>query len=154
VMHWDAMLDDGAASCCSAGRFAGSVHLRRRVVPFTIARTPAAQTGRSRTCRPARSPTAPVPDDQRPRRPRDQGAIVRRVPRALLENFVILERSERHNKIARELDAKAQRLRGRVSGPCTTSRGCCSRCPIWSSNPSVIAGTIRAGVSRAHPTKS
>ena len=33
----------------------------------------------------------------------------------LLENFVILERSERHNKIARELDAKAQRLQGRVS---------------------------------------
>ena len=28
---------------------------------------------------------------------------------------MILERSERHNKIARELDAKAQRLQGRVS---------------------------------------
>ena len=40
----------------------------------------------------------------------------------LLENFVILERSERHNKIARELDAKAQRLQGRVSRTVHTRR--------------------------------
>src|SRR5205823_8082036 len=33
----------------------------------------------------------------------------------LLENFVMLERSARHDKIARELAAKALRLKGRVS---------------------------------------
>ena len=59
----------------------------------------------------------------------------------LLENFVILERSERHNKIARELDAKAQRLQGRVSRIAGDS-GLLHEVPDLVEYPSVVAGTF------------
>ncbi len=60
----------------------------------------------------------------------------------LLENFVILERSERHNKIARELDAKAQRLQGRVSRVVRAESGLLSEVPDLVEYPSVVAGTF------------
>ena len=61
----------------------------------------------------------------------------------LLENFVILERSERHNKIARELDAKAQRLKGRVSRVVVHGgSGLLQEVPDLVEYPSVIAGTF------------
>src|SRR5207244_149188 len=60
----------------------------------------------------------------------------------LLENFVILERSERHNKIARELDAKAQRLHGRVSRVVRGESGLLDEVPDLVEYPSVIAGTF------------
>ena len=60
----------------------------------------------------------------------------------LLENFVILERSERHNKIARELDAKAQRLHGRVSRGVHGESGLLHEVPDLVEYPSVIAGTF------------
>src|SRR5439155_165065 len=60
----------------------------------------------------------------------------------LLENFVILERSERHNKIARELDAKALRLKGRVSRVVHSESGLLHEVPDLVEYPSVIAGTF------------
>ena len=60
----------------------------------------------------------------------------------LLENFVILERGERHNKIARELDAKAQRLQGRVSRAVHSESGLLHEVPDLVEYPSVIAGTF------------
>ena len=60
----------------------------------------------------------------------------------LLENFVILERSERHNKIARELDAKAQRLQGRVSRVVHSESGLLHEVPDLVEYPSVVAGTF------------
>ena len=60
----------------------------------------------------------------------------------LLENFVIIERSERHNKIARELDAKAQRLQGRVSRVVRQDSGLLEEVPDLVEYPSVIAGTF------------
>jgi len=60
----------------------------------------------------------------------------------LLENFVILERSERHNKIARELDAKAQRLQGRVSRTVHSDSGLLHEVPDLVEYPSVVAGTF------------
>ena len=60
----------------------------------------------------------------------------------LLENFVILERSERHNKIARELDAKAQRLQGRVSRVVRGDSALLHEVPDLVEYPSVVAGTF------------
>ena len=115
-----------------------------RVVPFTIARTPAAQTGagagRARpgavtyghrflttSGRAGRAIKVRSFDEYRAR---------------LLENFVILERSERHNKIARELDAKAQRLQGRVSRIVHGESGLLHEVPDLVEYPSVVAGTF------------
>jgi glycyl-tRNA synthetase beta chain len=60
----------------------------------------------------------------------------------LLENFVILERSERHDKIARELDAKARRLQGRVSRNVRHESGLLQEVPDLVEYPAVIAGTF------------
>ena len=60
----------------------------------------------------------------------------------LLENFVILERGERHNKIARELDAKAQRLQGRVSRIVRGESGLLDEVPDLVEYPSVVGGTF------------
>ena len=55
---------------------------------------------------------------------------------------MILERSERHNKIARELDAKAQRLQGRVSRVVRSESGLLEEVPDLVEYPSVVAGTF------------
>src|SRR5262249_55237109 len=60
----------------------------------------------------------------------------------LRENFVILERGERHDKIARELDAKAQRLRGRVSRAVHLQSSLLDEVPDLVEYPSVVAGTF------------
>ena len=60
----------------------------------------------------------------------------------LLENFVILQREERHNKIARELDAKAQRLQGRVSRSVHSQSSLLDEVPDLVEYPSVVAGTF------------
>ena len=66
---------------------------------------------------------------------------------------MILERSERHNKIARELDAKAQRLQGRVSRVVHSDAGLLDEVPDLVEYPSVIAGTFAPEFTRACPTK-
>jgi glycyl-tRNA synthetase beta chain len=112
-------------------------------VPFTIARSPAAQTGQvqdvstgavtyghrflTTSGRAGRAIKVRSFDEYRAR---------------LLENFVILERGERHDKIARELDAKAQRLQGRVSRTVHASAGLLQEVPDLVEYPSVIAGTF------------
>ena len=114
-----------------------------RVVPFTIARTPAAQTSQvqdvttgavtyghrflTTSGRAGRAIKVRSFDEYRAR---------------LLENFVILERAERHNKIARELDAKAQRLQGRVSRTVNHESGLLLEVPDLVEYPSVVAGTF------------
>ena len=135
LMHWDAMLEDGRGELLFGRPIRWILFIYGgRVVPFSISRTPGAQTGQvqdvtagavtyghrflTTSGRAGRAIKVRSFDEYRAR---------------LLENFVILERSERHNKIARELDAKAQRLQGRVSRIVRTTRGCCRRCPISSS---------------------
>jgi glycyl-tRNA synthetase beta chain len=59
----------------------------------------------------------------------------------LLENFVVLARSERHDKIAGQLDAKAQRLQGRVSRTVRDS-SLLEEVPDLVEYPSVVAGTF------------
>jgi glycyl-tRNA synthetase beta chain len=144
LMHWDAMLEDGKGELLFGRPIRWILYTYGgRVVPFTISRTPAAQssqvqdvsTGASTyghrflttSGRAGRSIKVRSFDDYRNR---------------LLENFVIIERSERHNKIARELDAKAQRLQGRVSRVVRQDSGLLDEVPDLVEYPSVIAGTF------------
>ena len=144
AMKWDAMLEDGKGEL-PFGRpirwllftYGG------RVVPFGISRPPGAQTGSvqdvttgavtyghrflTTSGRAGRSIKVRSFDEYRAR---------------LLENFVILERSERHNKIARELDAKAQRLQGRISRMVRQESGLLAEVPDLVEYPSVVAGTF------------
>jgi glycyl-tRNA synthetase beta chain len=144
LMHWDAEIDDGRGELLFGRPIRWILYLYGgRVVPFTIGRTSAAQGGPvqdvstgavtyghrflTTSGRAGRAIKVRTFDDYRSR---------------LLENFVILERSERHNKIARELDAKAQRLSGRVSRVAHGDTGLLQEVPDLVEYPSVIAGTF------------
>jgi len=144
MMRWDALIEDGKGEL-PFGRPIRWILFTYggRVVPFTIARSPAAQTGDvqdvssgavtyghrflTTSGRAGRAIKVRSFEEYRAR---------------LLENFVILEREERHNKIARELDAKAQRLQGRVSRVVRGDTGLLHEVPDLVEYPSVVAGTF------------
>jgi glycyl-tRNA synthetase beta chain len=144
MMHWDATLDDGRGELLFGRPIRWILFVYGgRVVPFTIGRTSGAQTSQvqdvssgavtyghrflTTSGRAGRAIKVRTFDDYRAR---------------LLENFVILERSERHNKISRELDAKAQRLQGRVSRGVHGESGLLHEVPDLVEYPSVVAGTF------------
>lgn len=143
-MHWDASLEDGRGDLLFGRPIRWLLFIYGgRVVPFVITRTPAAQTGQvqdvssgavtyghrflTTSGRAGRAIKVRSFDEYRAR---------------LLENFVILERGERHNKIARELDAKAQRLQGRLSRIVHTDIGLLHEVPDLVEYPSVVGGTF------------
>jgi glycyl-tRNA synthetase beta chain len=116
-MHWDAMLDDGKGELVFGRPIRWLLYLYGgRVVPFTIGRTPNAAgpqvqeitTGAvtyghrflATSGRAGRSVKVRTFDEYRAKLP---------------EHFVILEHLERRGRIARELEAKARKLGGRVS---------------------------------------
>jgi glycyl-tRNA synthetase beta chain len=116
AMHWDAMLEDGKGELVFGRPIRWLLYLYGgRVVPFTIGRTPGAAgpqvqevtTGAvtyghrflATSGRPGRSIKVRTFDEYRARLP---------------EHFVILDHSERRDRIARELEAKARKLGGRV----------------------------------------
>ncbi|MBS1818833.1 MAG: glycine--tRNA ligase subunit beta [Acidobacteria bacterium] len=144
LMHWDAMLEDGKGELLFGRPIRWLLFTYGgRVVPYGISRTPTAQSGSvqdvttgavtyghrflTTSGRAGRAIKVRSFDEYRNR---------------LLENFVILERSERHNKIARELDAKAQRLQGRVSRMVRHESGLLAEVPDLVEYPSVVAGTF------------
>jgi glycyl-tRNA synthetase beta chain len=144
LMHWDALIEDGRGDLQFGRPIRWILFIYGgRVVPFTIARQPVAQSGQvqdvtsgavtyghrflTTSGRAGRAIKVRSFDEYRAR---------------LLENFVILERAERHNKIARELDAKAQRLHGRVSRVVHGESGLLDEVPDLVEYPSVIAGTF------------
>src|SRR5581483_4876722 len=144
AMRWDALLEDGKGDLLFGRPIRWILFLYGgRVVPFTIARTSAAQTNQvqdvtsgavtyghrflTTSGRAGRAIKVRSFDEYRAR---------------LLENFVILERGERHDKIARELDAKAQRLQGRVSRTVRSDSGLLDEVPDLVEYPSVVAGTF------------
>jgi glycyl-tRNA synthetase beta chain len=144
LMHWDAMLEDGKGELLFGRPIRWLLFTYGgRVVPFSITRTPGAQSSSvqdvtsgavtyghrflTTSGRAGRAIKVRSFDEYRAR---------------LLENFVILERSARHDKIARELDAKAQRLQGRVSRVVRQESGLLGEVPDLVEYPSVIAGTI------------
>ena len=144
LMHWDAQLEDGRGELLFGRPIRWILFVYGgRVVPFTITRSSAAQTGQvqevtsgavtyghrflTTSGRAGRAIKVRTFDEYRAR---------------LLENFVILERGERHNKIARELDAKAQRLQGRVSRVARGESGLLDEVPDLVEYPSVVGGTF------------
>ncbi len=143
-MRWDATLEAGRGELLFGRPVRWILFIYGgRVVPFAITRTSAAQTGQvqevstgavtyghrflTTSGRAGRAIKVRTFDEYRAR---------------LLENFVILERSERHDKIARELDAKAQRLQGRVSRTVHSDSGLLHEVPDLVEYPSVVAGTF------------
>ena len=142
LMRWDALLEDGKGELLFGRPIRWILFLYGgRVVPFTISRTSGAQSAEvqdvqsgaatyghrflTTSGRAGRAIKVRSFDEYRAR---------------LLENFVILERAERHNKIVRELDAKAQRLQGRVSR--VGQAGLLHEVPDLVEYPSVVAGTF------------
>ena len=144
LMHWDAMLDDGRGDLLFGRPIRWLLYTYGgRVVPFAIARTPGAASGQvqevatgavtyghrflTTSGRAGRAIKVRSFDEYRAR---------------LLENFVILERAERHNKISRELDAKAQRLGGRVSRSVYADSSLLAEVPDLVEYPAVVGGTF------------
>ena len=143
-MHWDALLDDGRGELLFGRPIRWILFLYGgRVVPFTITRTAGAQTSQvqdvtsgaatyghrflTTSGRAGRAIKVKTFEDYRSR---------------LLENFVMLERSERHNKIASALDAKAQRLQGRISRVVHSDSGLLHEVPDLVEYPAVVGGTF------------
>jgi glycyl-tRNA synthetase beta chain len=143
LMHWDAVLDDGRGELQFGRPIRWILFIYGgRVVPFAISRAPSAQTGQvqdvmsgavtyghrflTTSGRAGRAIKVRSFDEYRAR---------------LLENFVILARGDRHDKIARELDAKAQRLHGRVSRAGGES-DLLNEVPDLVEYPSVVGGTF------------
>jgi glycyl-tRNA synthetase beta chain len=141
-MRWDAFLEDGKGDLVFARPIRWLILLYGgRVVPFVIRRTELAQ--------------APLVQDIRSG-PNTYGhrflTTSGRAGRAikvktfddyqarLLENFVILDRSERESKIRRELETHARRLGGRVSGLVASQSSLLQEVPDLVEYPSVVAG--------------
>ena len=141
-MRWDAYLEDGKGDLVFARPIRWLVLLYGgRVVPFVIRRTELAQgptvqdirTGANTyghrflttSGRAGRAIKIKTFDDYEAR---------------LLENFVILQRSERESKIKRELETHARKLGGRVSGLVTAHSSLLQEVPDLVEYPSVVAG--------------
>jgi glycyl-tRNA synthetase beta chain len=153
AMRWDATLDDGRGELLFGRPIRWILFLYGgRVVPFVIGRASDAQTGQVQDV-----PSGAVTYGHRFLTTSGRAGRAIKVRsfdeyRArLLENFVILERSERHNKIARELDAKAQRLKGRVSRAAHVESDLLQEVPDLVEYPSVVAGTFAAEFARDLP---
>src|SRR3954464_4566633 len=148
----------GAVHCCSDGQSAGSFSptaaascrlrspgLRARPPargrPFSVARTPVAHSAQVRG---VSSGAATYGHRFLTTSGRAGRAIKVRsfdeYRKGELENFVILERAERRNKIARELAAEAQRLQGRVSRTNNHETGLLLEVPTRVKCPSALAG--------------
>jgi glycyl-tRNA synthetase beta chain len=143
-MRWDAWLDDGRGELLFGRPIRWLLFLfGGRVVPFSIhrselAQSPLVQDVRSAavtyghrflatTGRSGRAIKVRTFDEYRAR---------------LAENFVLLERGERHDKIGRELDVHARRLGGRVNAGIAGQSSLLQEVPDLVEYPSVVAGTF------------
>jgi len=143
-MRWDAYLEDGKGPLVFARPIRWLLlTYGGRVVPFVIRRTelaqgPAVQDVRSgsqtyghrfltTSGRAGRAIKVKTFDDYQAR---------------LLENFVILERSERESRIRRELEMHARKLGARLSGLMSAQVSLLAEVPDLVEYPSVVAGHI------------
>jgi glycyl-tRNA synthetase beta chain len=141
-MRWDAYLEDGKGELVFARPIRWLVLLYGgRVVPFVIRRTEVAQgptvqdirTGANTyghrflttSGRAGRAIKVKTFEDYQAR---------------LLENFVILQRSERESKIRRELEMHARKLGGRVSSLVAAHSSLLQEVPDLVEYPAVVAG--------------
>src|SRR5690349_22740430 len=142
-MRWDAMLDDGKGELPFGRPIRWILYLYGgRVVPFTIGRSPLASSARvqeisagantyghrflTTSGRPGRAVKVKHFDDYRKR---------------LDEHFVTLDRSERHDRIARELDSEARRRGGRIARS-LVGQGMLDEVPDLVEYPVVASGTF------------
>ena len=140
-MRWDAALDDGRGELLFGRPIRWILYLYGgRVVPFTIARSPLAQGARvqdintaaatyghrflTTTGRPGRAVKVKNFDDYRKR---------------LAEHFVVLDRAERRDRIARELEGEARRRGGRIARS-LVGHGMLDEVPDLVEYPVVISG--------------
>ncbi len=141
-MNWDAWLDDGKGDLTFGRPIRWLLFLYGgRVVPFDIRRTEAAQAPLvqevrsgamtyghrflTTSGRAGRAVKVKTFDDYKAR---------------LMEHFVILEREERRERIARELDVHAGRLGGRVHRAAALQAGLLDEVPDLVEWPSVVPG--------------
>jgi glycyl-tRNA synthetase beta chain len=143
-MRWDAYLEDGKGDLVFARPIRWLVLLYGgRVVPFVIRRTEQAQ---GPTVQDIRS----GPNTYGHRFQTTSGRAGRAIKvktfddyqERLLENFVILDRREREQKIRRELETHARRLGGRVSATLAAQSSLLREVPDLVEYPAVIAGHI------------
>ena len=141
-MRWDAYLEDGKGELVFARPIRWLILLYGgRVVPFVIRRTELAQGPLVQDLRSG-------PNTYGHRFLTTSGRAGRAIKvktfedyeARLLENFVILNRSERESKIRRELEAHARRLGGRVSGLVAAQSSLLQEVPDLVEYPSVVAG--------------
>ena len=145
-MHWDAQLDDGRGELLFGRPIRWILFLYGgRVVPFVIGRLEAAQSG---VVQDVRSGAVTYGHRFLATSGRAGRAIKVRsfdeYRARLLEHFVVLDREERHAKIARELDAHARRLGGRVSSAAASQSRLLQEVPDLVEYPAVVAGTFGA----------
>src|SRR5688500_15109990 len=143
-MRWDAYLEDGKGDLVFARPIRWLVLLYGgRVVPFVIRRTEQAQ---GPTVQDIRS----GPNTYGHRFQTTSGRAGRAIKgktfddyqERLLENFVIIDRREREQKIRRELETHARRLGGRVSATLAAQSSLLREVPDLVEYPSVVAGHI------------
>lgn len=144
-MRWDASLEDGKGELPFGRPIRWILYLYGgRVVPFTITRSPLALGPRvqeinaaantyghrflTTSGRPGRAVKVKNFDDYRKR---------------LAEHFVMLDRNERHDRIARELDAEARRRGGRIARS-LVGQGMLDEVPDLVEYPVVISGGFDA----------
>ena len=140
-MRWDAALNDGRGELPFGRPIRWILYLYGgRVVPFTIARSPLAQGPRvqeinagastyghrflTTTGRPGRAVKVKNFDDYRKR---------------LAEHFVVLDRAERRDRIARELEGEARRRGGRIARS-LVGQGILDEVPDLVEYPVVLSG--------------
>src|SRR6188768_3134335 len=143
-MRWDAYLEDGKGELVFARPIRWLILLYGgRVVPFVIRRTESAQGPLVQDIRSG-------PNTYGHRFLTTSGRAGRAIKvktfddyqARLLENFVILARSEREQRIRRELETHARKLGARVSGLVASQSSLLQEVPDLVEYPSVVAGHI------------
>jgi glycyl-tRNA synthetase beta chain len=145
AMHWDAWLDDGRGELLFGRPIRWILFLYGgRVVPFEIRRTESAQSPQVQDVR-----SAAVTYGHRFLTTSGRAGRAIKVRsfedyRArLLEHFVVLDRAERQDRIARELEAKARKLNGRVASHLVSRSALLDEVPDLIEYPAVIAGIVQ-----------
>jgi glycyl-tRNA synthetase beta chain len=143
MMRWDAMLDDGRGELPFGRPIRWLLFLYGgRVVPFTIFRTPLAQGPLVQEVR-----SAAVTFGHRFLTTSGRAGRAIKVKgfedyrKRLAENFVVLERSERRDRIARELDVEARRRGGRIA-TALVGQTLLEEVPDLVEYPSVVCGAF------------
>ena len=144
AMHWDAFLEDGKGELLFGRPIRWILYLYGgRVVPFTIRRTELAESSTvqeivsaaftyghrflTTSGRAGRAVKVRTFEDYQDR---------------LAEHFVILDRQERQDRIARGLEAKARSLGGRVGSAASHHSTLLEEVPDLIEYPTVMAGTF------------